>query len=61
MMQLQTLSGSRLTGLTSWKAPGFWMIEHQLVYYFIGLNIPMKFIENTHSSFSLLKYSFITT
>ena len=26
-----TLDGSRLTGLTCSKAPGFWMVEHQLV------------------------------
>ena len=26
-----TLNGSRLTGLTCSKAPGFWMVEHQLV------------------------------
>ena len=25
------LNGSRLTGLTCSKAPGFWMVEHQLV------------------------------
>ena len=25
-------NGSRLTGLTCSKAPGFWMVEHQLVY-----------------------------
>ena len=24
-------NGSRLTGLTCSKAPGFWMVEHQLV------------------------------
>ena len=26
-----TLNGSRLTGLTCSKAPGFWRVEHQLV------------------------------
>ena len=26
-----TLNGSRLTGLTCSKAPGFWMVEHQFV------------------------------
>ena len=26
--------GSKLTGLTCSKAPGFWMVEHQLVYMF---------------------------
>ena len=26
-----TFNGSRLTGLTCDKAPGFWMLEHQLV------------------------------
>ena len=26
-----TFNGSRLTGLTCSKAPGFWMVEHQLV------------------------------
>ena len=26
-----TLNGSRLTGLTCCKTPGFWMVEHQLV------------------------------
>ena len=26
-----TMNGSRLTGLTCSKAPGFWMVEHQLV------------------------------
>ena len=25
------MNGSRLTGLTCSKAPGFWMVEHQLV------------------------------
>ena len=28
---VNTLNGSRLTGLTCSKAPGFWMVEHQLV------------------------------
>ena len=27
-----TLNGSRLTGLTCSKAPGFWIVEHQLVH-----------------------------
>ena len=25
-------NGSRLTGLTCSKAPGYWMVEHQLVH-----------------------------
>ena len=25
------MNGSRLTGLTCSKAPGFWMVDHQLV------------------------------
>ena len=28
---INTLNGSTLTGLTCSKAPGFWMVEHQLV------------------------------
>ena len=27
-----TIDGSRLTGLTCSKAPGFWMVEHQLAH-----------------------------
>ena len=26
-----TFNGSKLTGLTCSKTPGFWMVEHQLV------------------------------
>ena len=36
-----TLNGNRLTGLTCSKAPGFWMVEHQLVIccnWICGLN-----------------------
>ena len=32
-----TSNGSSLTSLTSSKAPGFWMVEHQLVQ--VGINI----------------------
>ena len=28
-------NGSRLTGLTCSKAPGFWMVEHQIVNFLI--------------------------
>ena len=28
-----TLNGNRLTGLTCSKAPGFWVVKHQLVWY----------------------------
>ena len=32
------MNGSRLTGLTCSKAPGFWMVEHQLVIHDINLS-----------------------
>ena len=32
---MTSLQGSRLTGLTYSKAPGFWMVEHQLVTHAI--------------------------
>ena len=32
---MRDYNGSRLTGLTCSKVPGFWMVEHQLV---IALN-----------------------
>ena len=36
LAHVMSFNGSRLTGLTCSKAPGFWMVEHQLVYYTIA-------------------------
>ena len=46
-----TSNGSRLTGLTCSNAPGFWMVEHQLVSFVVvhfifcgGPNVGLHFI-----------------
>ena len=41
------LMGSRLTGLTCSKAPGFWMVEHQLVF-------PMDLCKHLFTEFTIL-------
>ena len=38
------MNGSRLTGLTCSKAPGFWMVEHQLVLIY---NAPINVFPTT--------------
>ena len=44
------LNGSRLTGLTCSKAPGFWMVEHQLVVIAYAI-YPPSFYFTTFLSF----------
>ena len=45
-----TLNGSRLTGLTCSKVPGFWMIEYHLVFLsflshiFLHMNLRISFL-----------------
>ena len=37
------MNGSRLTGLTCSKVPGFWMAEHQLVPFYSG-SLPVDWL-----------------
>ena len=39
-----TLNDSRLTSLTCYKVPGFWMVEHQLVFSVVTMNISAHII-----------------
>ena len=45
---MHTFDGSRLTGSTCSKVPGFWMVEHQLVFKTIKQwnNLPNDVIES---------------
>ena len=65
------LNGSRLTGLTCSKAPGFWMVEHQLVlndfdefdkieYLFISEVLFEKFIKTCTETAPWTKHRFLT-
>ena len=50
------MNGSRLTGLTCSKAPGFWMVEHQLVHI-MDKSSGYQFLVDTGAEVSILSPS----